>query len=209
MMFVRLCDIANPVIVPEVINVQGTSAEVPDSLLEDFRTYIGNPPQSENDNLKRHLKSVLDEIGDPSSRIGIELGIRTWQITVPLNGKRVVYLPNWNRVNVDAVSVDSAGKGIEEIEWTELAATNKPSRVPLVTTDTATLPANVLFTYTSGFNNDLPDPIRALVFIEASFRIEFPVGVGDRGEDLVAIPAAARKIRREWQMVTDLSLYFN
>ena len=68
MMFVRLCDIANPVIVPEVINVQGTSAEVPDSLLEDFRTYIGNPPQSENDNLKRHLKTVLDEIGDPSSR---------------------------------------------------------------------------------------------------------------------------------------------
>ena len=27
MMFIRLCDIANPVIVPEVINVQGSPAE--------------------------------------------------------------------------------------------------------------------------------------------------------------------------------------
>ena len=141
--------------------------------------------------------------------IGIELGIPYLANNSAINGKRVVYLPNWNRVNVDAVSVDSAGKGIEEIEWTELAATNKPSRVPLVTTDTATLPANVLFSYTSGSNNDLPDPIRTLVFLEANFRIEFPHGVGDRGEDLVAIPAAARKTRREWQMVTDLSLYFN
>ena len=204
-MTIRLSDIANPEIAPEFISVQASDDKLPGSFLDQYKGYLGIAHDSEDDNLADLLSTVLEEIGHPTA-LGINLFVQTWNLSVDLNGRRIVYLPRYNGVNVSTLDYDSDGNVIEGIEWEQVV---QPLPIELYTTDADTLPVRTDFSYTVGFNPEsYPKPVRRLVFMESAYRREFPHGVDDRGNDIVALPSAARRIRREWQPIYDLSLYF-
>ena len=180
-----LGDIANPVISAETIQVLGKTT-VPEDLLNDFNDFLGNPPESEQANLKRVLKSVLDSIAKPSTQ-GLPFEIITWRMRVELCGKRVCYLPQHNGMNVSSIDYDNEGNVLSNISWSEVPLGENPLFPgSLIETDADPLPAVSLFDFTVGYNyDDIPADVKEAVLGQAGYRVEFPLGVGDGGQPLL------------------------
>ena len=201
---IRLGDIANPQIRPESIIASEYVTEISPSLLGEFKDYLGFAHSSEDANLKRLLLSKFREIGRPTS-LGLALNISVWQLRVELNGRRVVYLPRYNGVNLSTDSYDYDGDQVAA-DWSDVAAHEKRGDVALVRTDADELPCTTEFTWTVGFNeSDYPDPVKQMVFMEVGYAREFPLGVDDRGQSTPERPTASQLIRTEWRMNIDLA----
>ena len=201
---IRLDDVANPVIVPELIQVGNIADDLPESWLVQFRQYMGIAHTSEDDRLRDLLLGLVNEIGDPVS-LGIALTVRRWSISINLDGKRTVYLPRHNGMNTATLDYDVDGNLIDGVEWSQIV---QPLPIALYKTDADPLPVRTDFTYTVGFNPETyPRPVRQMLFMEALFRREFPLGVDERGRDLVSVPEAVERVRAAWRLIRDLSLY--
>ena len=116
---IRLDDVANPVIVPELIQVGNIADDLPESWLVQFRQYMGIAHTSEDDRLRDLLLGLVNEIGDPVS-LGIALTVRRWSISINLDGKRTVYLPRHNGMNTATLDYDVDGNLIDGVEWSQI-----------------------------------------------------------------------------------------
>ena len=199
----RLQVIANPVINPGAVIVSDVITQVSDSLLQEFKEYLGIVHNSEDSNLKRILLAILKEIARPTS-VGLSMGVSVWSLRVELCGNSVVYLPRYNEVNFSVLNFDSSGNTINA-DWSLIGAHLRPGNLALMETETDPLPFASTFTYTVGFNEeDFPNAVKEMVFMWAGFRREFPLGVGDAGQDISELPRAVELVMDEWQMKTDL-----
>ena len=201
---IRLGDIANPQIRPESIIVSDYVTEITDTLLGEFKSYLGFTHSSEDENLKRLLLSTFREVGRPTS-LGLALNISTWTMRVDLFGARVVYLPRYNGMNLSVMNFDYDGN-VVTADWSEVKAHEKRGDVALIITDADELPCTTEFKWTVGFNeSEYPDPVKQMVFMECGFTREFPLGVDDRGMSVPERPSASENIRAEWGMNKDLA----
>ena len=180
-----LSNIANPAVAAETIQVIGQT-EVPGAMLSDFRDFLGNPPESENSNLTRVLKSVLDGIAAPTTS-GFPFQVTTWRMRIELCGKSYVYLPQHNGMNISSLDYDENGDLMTGAEWSRLSSGKNPIYPGvLISTEADPLPAVSVFDWTVGYNyEDIPADIKESVLGQAGYRVEFPLGVGDAGQPLL------------------------
>ena len=204
---IQLRDIANPVIIPEFIRVGEHVNEPPSSVtLADFKSYLGISHDSEDENLSALIVSFCNELAHPTS-IGIPPIETTWTMRVPLGGKRVVYLPRYNDANFTTVNYDATGEVISTT-WEEAGAEDWLPGIRFLVTEATDLPTSTAFAWSVGYTGtNFPDPVRRLIFMEAAFRREFPLGVGDTGQPLIERPPAVDLKRAEWGMILDLNNY--
>ena len=209
-----LREVANPVVAPELIRPTPADESLPPNVsLSEFKGYLGVAHGDEDANLTALLLTVINEIKHPTS-LGVECTAASWQLRTPLNGRRVVYLPRYSGPTIQTASFDADGgaamvtdeDGVKSaVTWEEIPAADRVTNLHFIYTEADPLPVNCTFTYSIGLaGTRLPDAIKQLIFIEAAFRREFPMGVGDRGEPLVARPPAADLIRAEWRPIFDL-----
>ena len=199
-----LREVANPVVAPELIRPTPADESLPSNVsLSEFKGYLGIAHGDEDANLTALLLTVINEIKHPTS-LGVECTAASWQLRTPLNGRRVVYLPRYSGPTIQDACFDADGNAVTVV-WQDIPDQKKVTNLHFIYTETDPLPVNCTFTYSIGLaGTRLPDAIKQLIFIEAGFRREFPMGVGDRGEPLVARPPAADLIRAEWRPIFDL-----
>ena len=200
---IALRDIANPVIRPEAIIVSEILSRVPASLLSGFKEYLGISHDSEDTNLSNILVAILREIAHPTS-LGLSMNIGTWKMRVLLYSCAYVYLPRYNGMNLSVLNFDTNGVTMEA-EWKQAGIYESPGNISMVKTDADEIPYLTEFEWTVGFNpEDFPPAVRQMVYMEAGFRREFPLGVDDRGQSVPELPRAVELIRDEWMMKSDL-----
>ena len=196
---IRLREIANPVISPESIIVSDVISEITPSVLQEFKEYLGFRHTAEDANLSRLLLAVLREYARPTS-VGLAMNIATWTMRVELAECRVVYLPRYNGMNLSVVNFNENGLAVEA-DWSLVGAHLSPGNIELVTTDADPLPFLSQFEYTVGFNeDDYPDPVKQSAFMYAGFNREFPLGVGDAGQEIPEVPRAVELVLDSWRM---------
>ena len=208
---IRFRDIANPVIVPESVIVSRRSdilEAIPEWLLTEFKGYLSIVHNSEDAKLKSLLLSCFREIAQPTSYMGLSLGVSTWKLRVELGDCKYVYLPRYNGMNHSTLDYDADGELIGTAAWDVLSPDKRLGEVSLFVNADSIMPASTEFTYTVGLNPEaFPAIVKQMCFMDAGFRREFPLGVDERGAPLVERPPSVELIRDEWAMITDLSYY--
>ena len=204
---VELRQIANPVILPESVIVASQLVSIPDSVLKQFKDYLGIAYDSEDANLRLLLLTRFREIAQPTS-LGINLQVQTWKLSVDIYGCDFVYLPRYNGMNLSFIDFDSDGNVITTPDWDSPSLFNRVDNIALVENVGDVRPERTEFTYTVGWNADqFPLDVLQMVFMECAFRRDFPLGVDERGQRLDAESEAVERARVSWRMITDLSYY--
>ena len=208
---IRFRDIANPVIVPESVIVSRRSdilEAIPEWLLTEFKGYLNIVHNSEDAKLRLLLQSYFGEIAQPTSYIGLSLGVSTWKLRVSLGDCKYVYLPRYNGMNHSTLDYDADGELIGTASWDVLSPDKRLGEVSLFVNADSIMPAVSEFTYTVGLNPEaFPAIVKLMCFMEAGARREFPLGIDERGAPLVESPPAVELIQDKWAMITDLSYY--
>ena len=194
--------ISNPEVDPVSISISDYPQITPEHLAE-FKRYLSVDTDHEDVSLIEHLQSVADELAHPTS-IGIPVYPMIWTMTVELRGKMKVYLPRFRQGSFGFRSFDGDSNEVH-VDWNVAPEpqTIYPS-IRLLQTDSLNGAVTATFSWQVA---GMTSAVKRLLYIEAGFRREFPLGVGDRGESLVERPPAAQLIRDEWQPIYDLYNY--
>lgn len=191
-------NVANPLVLPELI--QGTEQfhDLPALVtVEDFKKFLTVSGDGEDDNLEELLLSVVNDIKRPDS-LGIEFSPAMWKLNVDLNSyAKYAFLPKWNGGMFTSVSWNADGEELSTT-FSALSDFEEIFNLPLVKVSSGDVPSRARFTYPVGLSEGTFSPkIRELIFIEAAIRREFPLGLGDQGQDISARSPASDIIRAE------------
>ena len=195
--------VSNPVVIPEGITVGKAITSLPASVtVEGLKSWLQLTGEEEDGLLEVLLLAVLNDLSSPTSYIGLPPENLTWAQRISMRGGNCVYLPRYNGTSYTTIAYDAAGE-VMDADWE--AAPSGYANIKLVGTRN-NLVDSVDMAWSVGLT-DYPQELINLAYMEAGFRREFPLGVGDRGEDIVERSAAAELVRKEWRMILDVTNY--
>ena len=212
-MTIRLSDIANPLIVPELISLQSAIVNITadDSIFVDYMNYWGRGSLINSDMARQSiilLAAVLSEYEYPQS-MGISLDPNAkWSMRFELDGKKIIYLPRHNGGAITTTDYDSDGNVINAT-WERV---NQPANVGIglkfIEVTSEVIPHETIIVWPVGFSlATLPPAIKKLIYQEANYLTLS--GVKDDGSNLPEKPAAVEYNRSLWQPIYDLEARFN